>query len=260
MRLFLDRLYFNFIMPSKVNEYARILAKAKECGYQFHSVLSFENVRNSLDKDSKYLILRCDVDTPDYKVLKLFLKYDIMYGASSSYYFRLNTVNYKLMREINKAGGEASYHYEEIATYCYKKKIKNKILVDDNIDKIRILFERNYLEFKRKSALPCYTIASHGEFINIKLGVPNHYLIDSKLKSKLGIVREAYDKEHMEKLTCRVADHCSSDFIKDSLAAIERGEHVIELLTHPRQWRSAAWINLKMDLSRLYRGIRYKLF
>lgn len=252
------RFYNNFLMPSKLHEYERILYNAKHSGYEFHTILSFEKVRNNIDNQKKYLILRCDVDTPDYKVLKGFLALERKYDAVSSYYFRLSTVNYKFMREVEDAKGEASYHYEEIATYCYEKRIKSKHLIDSNIEEIRSLFKKNFKTFKEKSGLPCLTIASHGEFVNIKLGVPNKYLINSDIKDELGILREAYDNEHFDKLTCRIADHSSKDFTNEALIAIDRGERVLELLTHPRQWRSAIWINLKMDITRFYKGIRYK--
>lgn len=245
-------------MPSKLDDYEKILMNAKLNGYEFHTILSFEKVKDHIDNKKKYLILRCDVDTADYKVLRGFLNLERKYGAVASYYFRLSTVNYKFMREVEDAKGEASYHYEEIATFCYEKRIKSKPLIESNIDDIRALFTKNYNFFKVKSGLPCLTVASHGEFINVKLGVPNKYLINSDIKSELGIIREAYDNEHIDKLTCRIADHSSKDFINESLSAIERGEMVLELLTHPRQWRSAIWINLKMDIIRLYKEICYK--
>jgi len=198
------------------------------------------------------------VDTADYKVLRGFLNLERKYGAVASYYFRLSTVNYQFMGEVNDAKGEASYHYEEIATYCYEKRIKSKQLIDSNISEIRALFKKNYNIFKEKSGLPCLTVASHGEFVNVKLDVPNKYLINNDIKSELGIVREAYESEHIDKLSCRIADHSSKDFTNEALSAIERGENVLELLTHPRQWRSAGWINFKMDITRLYKEICYK--
>lgn len=38
------RLYNDFLRPSKEDEYERILRTAKENGYEYHTVLSFEDV------------------------------------------------------------------------------------------------------------------------------------------------------------------------------------------------------------------------
>lgn len=38
------RLYNDFLRPSKEDEYERILRTAKEARYEFHTVLSFEDV------------------------------------------------------------------------------------------------------------------------------------------------------------------------------------------------------------------------
>ena len=38
------RLYNDFFRPSKEADYELILKTAQECGYEFHTVLSFEDV------------------------------------------------------------------------------------------------------------------------------------------------------------------------------------------------------------------------
>jgi len=260
MRYIFKRIYNNFLMPSRIDDYEKIIKTAKDNGYEFHSVRSFESVKDHIDPQRKYLVLRCDVDTPDYKTLRNFLNIEYKYGAASSYYFRLSTVNYQFMREVERKGGEASYHYEEIATYCYEKRIKNKLLIDANLADIQSIFINNYNSFKEKSRLPCLIVASHGEFVNVRLGIPNKYLINNEIKFELGIIREAYDDEHINKLTCRIADHSSQFFIEEAINAIENGENVLELLIHPRQWRSAGWINFKMDFIRFYKEMLYRYF
>lgn len=62
------------------------------------------------------------------------------YGARATYYFRWDTINVELMKEIAEAGGEASYHYEEIATYCYKHRIRSKEVMLQHIEEIRDFF------------------------------------------------------------------------------------------------------------------------
>lgn len=204
----------------------------------------------------KYLILRRDIDTADFGILRKMLALERKYGARATYYFRWNTINVKLMNEIARAGGEASYHFEEIATYCYRHHIKRKSDMLLHIEDIRDLFLRQYVKFKEKTGQPCLTIASHGDYINTRFRYQNKELIDQRVRSVSGIMREAYDHEHVDALTCRIADQVEMElFTEKTIAAIERGEPVLELLTHPRQWNSPVWVNLKEELGRLAKGI-----
>lgn len=255
------RIYNDFFRPSKEGEYEQILKAARDNGYEFHTVLSFEDVvGEGRIEGKKYLILRRDIDTADSKILHKMLALEKKYGARATYYFRWNTIDVKLMQEIAEAGGEASYHYEEIATYCYKHKIKSKEVMLQHIEDIRDLFINQYTHFKENTGQPCLTIASHGEFVNTKLQVPNLELVDERVREVCGIQREAYDKPHIDMLTCRIADQVEMEhFTEKAIAAINLGEPVLELLTHPRQWNSPIWINLKEELNRIGKEIFWKL-
>lgn len=201
------RLYNDFIRPSKEGEYERILKAARAAGYEFHTMLSFENViKNSIAPGKKYLILRRDIDTADFKILRKMLALEKQYGARATYYFRWNTINVKLMQEIAEAGGEASYHYEEIATWCYRHHVKRKEEMLERIEEIKDLFIEQYAKFKEKTGQPCLTVASHGDYINTRFKYQNKELIDERVRRETGIIREAYDAPHMAALTCRIAD------------------------------------------------------
>lgn len=64
----------------------------------------------------------------------------------------------------------------------------------------------------------------------------------------------------MSVITCRLADQVLGDnFTREAINAIERGEHVIELLTHPRQWNSPFFINLKEEIQRLCKQLYMRL-
>lgn len=253
------RLYNDFFRPSKESEYERILKAACDNGYEIHTILSFENVVGQTDRQrqgKKFLILRRDVDTADFTILRSMLTLEKKYGAKCSYYFRWNTIDVDLMKDIVRAGGEASYHYEEIATYCYKHRIRTKQEMLLHLEDIRDLFIKQYAEFKAKTGQPCLTIASHGDYVNTKFQYLNKELIDGRVRKTCGIVREAYDKPHMNMLTCRIADQVEMElFTEKAIAAIERGEPVLELLTHPRQWNSPIWVNLKEEIIRVCKQI-----
>lgn len=100
------RLYDDFFRPSKEGDYEQILKTACDNRYEFHTVLSFEEVvRDGVQPDKKYLILRRDIDTADFKILRKMLASEIKYGARATYYFRWNTLNTLLMSEIANGGG-----------------------------------------------------------------------------------------------------------------------------------------------------------
>lgn len=256
-----QRFYNDFFRPSKEADYELILRTAQEAGYEFHTILSFEHVvAQGREAGKKYLILRRDIDTADFGILRKMLVLEQKYGARCTYYFRWNTLNIALMHEIAKAGGEASYHYEEIASYCYKHHIKSHDVMLSHMENIRDFFIRQYHRFKQTTGQPCLTVAAHGDFVNEIVKAGSMILMDERVRAACGIIREAYDDERMSMLTCRIADQKEMGrFTDNAIAAIQRGEPVLELLTHPRQWNSPVWVNMKEEISRLYRGLYMKL-
>lgn len=256
-----DRIYNDFFRPSKETEYEKILAAAQEAGYEFHTMLSFEKViANGVEEGKKYLVLRRDIDTADFKILEKMLRLEIKYNARASYYFRWNTLNVQLMKRIAMCGGEASYHYEEVATYAYRHRLRSADTVKSNMESIRALFVENLKRFRKVTGLPCVTVASHGDYVNTKLQLQSKELMCDNIRQECGILREAYDKEHFDLLTCRIADQVEvNNFTNKALEAIKRGEPVLELLTHPRQWNSPVWVNLKENVTRVLKGLYMNL-
>lgn len=256
-----QRIYNDFLRPSKEKEYELILRTANERGYEFHTILSFEDViKEGVDPQKKYLILRRDIDTADFGILRKMLLIEQKYGARATYYFRWTTMNVQLMKEITEVGGEASYHFEELATFCYHHRIRHKECVLQRMEEIKAIFLSNIEKFRVKTGQPCLTISSHGDYVNTKLNLRNIVLIDERVRKESGIIREAYDTEHMNALTYRIADQTELEsFTEKALAAIEKGEQVLELLTHPRQWNSPIWINLKENFIRVIKGLYMNL-
>lgn len=241
------RLYADFFHPSKETDYEKIIKTAKERGYEFHTVLSFENVlKEGIDKDKKYLILRRDIDTADFKILRKFHEIEKKYGARSTSYFRWNTINRTLMVDIEKWVGESSYHYEEVAI--------------ERMEEIRNLFIANIKKFRKKTGMSCITVASHGDYVNTKFQFQNKELMDDRVRKENDIIREAYDHEHMSALICRIADQVEGDNTTAKvIEALEREEKVLEVLTHPRQWNSPLWVNLKEEIVRICKGLYMRL-
>ncbi|WP_320053578.1 hypothetical protein [uncultured Acetobacteroides sp.] len=255
----LRRIYDDYFKSSKIFEYDTILHFAKINDYEFHTVNSFANLTQNrrIVFKKNILILRCDVDTKDIFCLKQFLNIEKKYDARCSYYFRLNTCDYDIMQEIEQMGGEASYHYEEIATFAFKNRIKEKEIVLADLEHIRENFKINYLNMKAKSGLLMRTVASHGDYVNRKLKLTNIPIVSETVRTELGIIREAYDEEHMNYLTYRLADHNSRNFTQEAIDALSRRESVVELLIHPRQWKSDFIANTRENINRIYRGLLY---
>ena len=68
------RLYNDFFRPSKEDDYEKIIKSAKDYGYEFHTVLSFEDViKNGIEDGKKYLIIRRDIDLADSIILRKML-------------------------------------------------------------------------------------------------------------------------------------------------------------------------------------------
>jgi len=245
-------------MPSHINDYEIILENAAGL-YSFQTISSFDEIISSGElSNCKYLIIRHDVDTRAYRVLERMLSVEQKYNARCSYYFRKKTLNIGLARKLQEAGNEVSYHYEELAQYAYFHHIKNSDEVYASMQDIRALFERNLYEFRESTGLECKSVASHGDFINRKLNLFNTEILkDEKFREKCGIIREVYDKEQMSFVTSRIADQENPGFTYQAISAIQRGEPVIYLLSHPSQWGADIWANTQENVSRLFRGITY---
>lgn len=254
----INRIYSDYFMPSRLGELERIYDLAVSHDYEFCSVIDFWSVlKKGIDPKKKYFISRHDVDT-DVDTARRIFEMEERLGVRASYYFRISTLNFDFMRQIENGGGEASYHFEEIATLAKFHKWKKH--VDINFELARHTFRENYLKIKEKTGLQMRSICSHGDFANRKLGVPNHCLLDEDLKNSLGIELETYDHEFMRHITSRHSDTDYPEFYRPSspVKSIAAGERVIYFLTHPRRWRSDFWVNTKDNITRVAEGLNYR--
>lgn len=258
---FLYRIYSDFFMPSRLPIYESLLREALYSGYEVYSVSSFghQMMTKGLNENKKYLILRHDVDS-DVKTAKEMWTIEQKFGVEASYYFRLSTIDINFMQLIQHSGAEASYHYEEIASFCKKYKLKDPIDVHVNMGDIRSIFRENYLFLKKQTGLPMETVAAHGDFVNRILEIPNQEILkDTVLRKELGILFEVYDESIMGYVTKRYSDTLAPDFWKPEspFRSIQRNEHVVYILTHPRHWRKHVLENARDNLRRMMEGIDY---
>ena len=256
------RIYADFLMPDRLGIYESLLRTALGHSYEIHSIHSFwQRIQDGdrLPPTSRYLILRHDVDT-DASTAERMWAVERKLGVKSTFYFRLSTLAPNLMRAMQASGSEASYHYEELATVASRISPSKADVIYEQMSVIRQLFKTNLFRLRRELGLPLLTVASHGDFMNRKLGIANTAILaDQEFRREVGIELEAYDAALNQHVTDRFADRQYPDYWSpdDPATAIHRGSRVILILTHPRQWRAAPSENAVDDMIRLWRGARY---
>jgi hypothetical protein len=251
------RIYHDFLMPSQLDKWKTLLSFAKRKGYEFIPIRDFiVRIKESsfVASNRKYFIVRHDVDS-GLSILRNMWLIEKQMGVKSTYYFRLSTVDVPLMKDIESCGSEASYHYEELATYAKRKGLMSRVDITEHMEEIKALFKKNIYWLRRITGLSMITVASHGDFINRKLGVINHEILkDVAFMNECNIDFEAYDENFIRFITNRYSDSLTSAFWFTSslFDAIMRNESVIYCLVHPNNWGSDFFENFINNLWRLY--------
>jgi hypothetical protein len=258
-----DRIIGDFLMPSRLDQYRALLEAGLSAGYRFCSVAdAWEWLRTGEpDAGQRQIILRHDIDT-DPGTAAVMWQVDRSFGVNSSYFFRLSTFNPDLIAEIAAQGGEASYHYEELATIAKRHAVRSRSDLLGHLPEARDRFAQNLTTLRRRTGLPMRVVASHGDFVNIRLSAPNWLILaDDPLREQLGIELETYDQDFLRRLPCRITDRAYPTFWnpRTPASAIRAGEPIISLLVHPRHWRVDPAGNARDDARRIEEGVRFAL-
>ncbi len=255
-----NRLYSDYIMPSRLSEYEMMIQKLAKSGYKQMSVRDFKQTIDSTDSfnHQKIFINRHDIDT-DIDTAKEFFKIEKKYNVRASYYFRLSTLDIEFMKEIEAYGSEASYHFEEIAQYAKDRHIKSKETILEYMNKIKEIFKLNFTMIEDQLGSKIQTVCSHGDFVNRKIKLINNEITqDIVLRKRLGIICETYDQDLMEKIDVYIADRPYPQFYSPkSIFECIGEDNVIYMLTHPRQWRVNIMVNTIDNFKRVYEGFRW---
>jgi len=254
-----DRIYADYLMPSRLGEYERLLKSASENGYRHLTLHEYFNEVILGKEIGKCFINRHDIDT-DVRTARKMFEIERNLGVKTSFYFRLNTLDYDLMKEIHSYGSEVGYHYEELAQYCKDYRITSPVEIKKYFTEIQAIFKINFLRIQKECEFNINTIASHGDFVNRKLAIPNHNFITQSLLDELKIAFECYDPRLFNGMNSILSDTHYPDYYRPSnpFKAIEDGHKVIYLLTHPRHWRTAPLENTSDNIKRLWEGFRFK--
>jgi hypothetical protein len=261
IRRIANRIYADYLMPSRLGEYQKLLEASLQAGYEHLTIQQYyTRIKEKTLNHRKTFIHRHDIDT-DTETARMMFAIEKKLDIHATYYFRLSTLDVQLMKEIHDFGSEASYHFEEIASFCKERNLKTRADVIQYLPLIREQFSRNFRNVEKLSGIKLHTVASHGDFVNRKLGIANHLITEGEAqRNTLGIECETYDDLLIKSFDLYVSDkpypiYYSHDNIFDAIGTY----NTICMLTHPRQWRTNWYVNTKDNLIRLYEGLKYSL-
>jgi hypothetical protein len=257
MKAFLQRLYSDYGMPSRLSMYENLVRAAHGAGFVQTSVRDFyDRARAGQLARTKFIVHRHDIDT-DLRTTRKLFEIEKKHGIRSSFYFRLSTVDFGLMREIEAYGSEASYHYEELAAFAKKHKLKDPALVRQRLPEIRKAFRGNLAWFEGQLGKKLRTVASHGDFANRRLKLNNaEILADPQLRQECGIECEAYDAALLDHIDLYIADRPPPQYYcpASPFDMLDKHDRIC-LVTHPRQVETNWAENTKANLFRFYEAV-----
>ena len=255
-----DRVYADFLLPDRLPLYRDLLAGALAAGYAIDSISGWRQ-RSQSGRQTPTIILRHDVDT-DVGTATRKLAIERSLGVVATYFFRLSTASVELMRDADAAGFEVGYHFEELATVAKRHRLRRPEQVERHLPEIQEEFRANLLALRATTGLALRVVAAHGDAVNRRLGIRNQALLTPELRRELEIDLEANDPHFVRTVTTRITDAQHPEYWRPHPpdVAIARGDPVIYLLTHPRQWRRNVRENMRDDLKRAGEGLSNRLW
>lgn len=257
MNTLLNRLYSDYLMPSRLGQYEDLVRAAKDLGYDQLSLREFLCPPPAGGRGLT-MVHRHDIDSDVRTAAKMFA-IEVRHGITASYYFRLSTLDFGLMREIEAYGSEASYHFEEVADFAKRHHIRDADVLRSRFPAIRVQFRQNLERIERALRRKLTTVASHGDFANRRLAVINHEILqDSAFRERCGIVCEAYDRELLDQFDLYISDRPYPVYFHplDPASALGRYRCVC-LLTHPVQWETNWRESTRCNVRRLVEGLAW---
>lgn len=260
MNTVMSRLYADYVMPTRLPLYEDFIRAAGNAGYVQTSVRQYVHALREQGPrpEQKVVVHRHDIDT-DLRTARKLFEVEKKYGIKASYYFRLSTLDFALMNEIEEYGSEASYHYEELATFAKKHHIKDPAVIQARLGDIRDDFARNLGSIEDRFGRKLTTVASHGDFANRRLELSNTEILkDRALRERCGIECETYDRSLLDNIDMYISDRPFPQYYRPLSPFDALGQYArICFLTHPRQWETN-WIeNTRDNLFRSYEGVTW---
>ncbi|MFP5394116.1 MAG: hypothetical protein ACLGI6_21675, partial [Gammaproteobacteria bacterium] len=247
--------YSDYLMPSRLAEYESLVTAAQAEGYAQVSVREFLR-RPGGPLRAPTLVQRHDIDSDVRTAAKMFA-IEARRGITASYYFRLSTLDFGLMREIEAYGSEASYHFEEVADFAKRHHLKDAAEARRRFPDIREQFLRNLRRIEQALGRKLLTVASHGDFANRRLQVINNEILqDSAFRARCGIVCETYDAQLLAQFDLYISDRPPPQYYHPMAPRAALGRYrSICLLTHPVQWETNWGASTRVNLRRVVDGL-----
>lgn len=257
MKTVLNRLYSDYLMPSRMSEYDAILQAVRDEGYQQLSVRAFLQPPPEQGRPPT-LVHRHDIDSDVRTAAKMFAL-EARHGITASYYFRLSTLDFGLMREIEAYGSEASYHFEEVADFAKRHHIKDADVVRSRFPAIRVQFRQNLERIEAALKRKLTTVASHGDFVNRRLKVINNEILDDQaFRVRCGIACETYDEALLRQFDLYISDRPHPVYFHPMAPGAALGRYrCICLLTHPVQWETNWRESTRCNVRRLVESLAW---
>ncbi|WP_229421003.1 hypothetical protein [Telluria antibiotica] len=237
-------------MADRTSDYEALLRAAICAGYALMSVRDFIDFGQAAPR--RIMVLRHDIDTDPATARRLF-EIERSLGVLATYYFRLTTLDIRLMVELEKYGSEASYHFEEIADFVKRHDIRCPAQLRARMGEVEDQFFINFTDIERRTGIKLRTVASHGDFVNRKLGIINHELLqNAALRQRCGITHEAYDQALMQRFGIYISDRpCPELYCPCSPLEVFGIHERIYFTSHPVHWRTNWRETSRHNLTRL---------
>jgi hypothetical protein len=253
--------YQNYFMPNRLDEYRAVLQSIITSEYEFRTMFEFAGaIKSGVPQTSPVCVWRIDVDSDPRAAGRMFAV-ERELGIRTTYYFRLETMDVPLIRDIAAHGSEVGYHFEEVATVAKRLGLRNESELSAHRTEIRDEFARNLIRFRDVTGVFPKTIASHGDFLNRKLGISSYWLLDQELMDEFEIFAAVSDHWLMPRLRNYVIDRPPpARWYPRSLEnAMKDRPAILPVIVHPRQWVPNPWLYTRLDLARVSEEIAYRL-
>ncbi len=257
MKTICHRIYSDYLMPSRMAEYDALLQQARAAGYIQQSVREFLPPLQGKER-APTIVHRHDIDSDVRTAAKMF-ELEVRHGVTASYYFRLSTLDFGFMRDIEAYGSEASYHFEEVADFAKRHHIKDADVVRSRFPVIRTQFRQNLERIESELGRKLVTVASHGDFANRRLQVINHEILEeAQFRARCGIACEAYDADLLRRFDLYISDRPHPVYYHPMAphSALGRYRNIC-LLTHPVQWETNWRESTRCNIRRLVEGLAW---
>lgn len=254
-------LFKKVIQSSRLEEFQEMIIKALERGYIVTSLSDW--YARGFYPGKKVVLLRHDVDLDTEGAFKMF-SIEKALGVKSTYYYRWSTIDESTMHKMNDSGFEVSLHYESLATLCRQLNIKKAEQVHTEILKKAANNLMKELDDFTNRFWSVVSICSHGDKRNQVLNIRNNVLLEfmdrTVLKEKYGMLFEAYDPDILNRISAYMSDSSAKydhAWTNDTnpYKAVDEGQRVICILTHPQHWNyslSAKLKKIRNDINDLY--------